>query len=132
MPGRLSALHNVAGGFAQGVSIPPASRNGDTTNVVNGATIDLHGKRGAYFILTVGVLTGSANVAAHLQENDTPLDPANGSWSNVSGATIAVTTDDNSAHELGYAIPDGGEPVIRIVQTVDANAALSSIAHFTY
>lgn len=131
MPGRLSALHNTSG-LTQGVSIPPASRNGDTTNVVNGTTIDLHGMRGVYFILTVGVLTGAANVAAHLQENDTPLDPANGTWANVAGETIAVTTVANSAHELGYAIPDGGEPVIRIVQVVDANAALSSIAHFTY
>ena len=129
--GRMSALHS-ADGLAQGVSIPPASRNGDTTNVVNGATIDLHGKRGVYFTLSVGVLTGSANVAAHLQENDDPLDPANGTWSNVDGETIAVTTTDNSAHELAYSPPPGGEPVVRIVQTVDANAALSGIAHFTY
>lgn len=129
--GRMSALH-APSGLTQGVSVAPASRNGDTTNVVNGETVDLHGKRGVYFILSVGVLTGAANVAAHMQENDDPLDPANGSWSNIAGETIAVTTDDNTAHELAYSPPPGGEPVVRIVQTVDANAALSGVAHFTY
>lgn len=134
--GRMSALHNPTElGAAQ--SIPPVARNGGTTNTVNGATVDLHGKRGAYFLLNAGALTGSANYLAYLQTNDLPLDPANGNWTNVNTTThtnagVTVKTNANAAWEMSYEPAKGGSPIVRAVLTTDANVAVIGVTHVTF
>lgn len=135
--GRMSPLHSPQD-LTQGQSVPPASRNGGASNAdVNGATIDLTGKRGAYFILSIGALTGAANVAARLQTSDLPGDPANGNWSNVnytlySNAQITAKTNANTAFEMSYVPGPGLQPNVRAVLTPDANVSLASISHVVF
>ncbi len=134
MPNRMSPAHGASGldGTHATISLAPVSRNGDTTNVVNGATIDLHGKGGVIFVTAEGALTGSANVAYHLQTNNNHLDPGNGTWTNVSGATLAAATDPNVSRQLAYSPAAGDSPIVRIVQTVDANVSVSGVVHVTF
>jgi hypothetical protein len=134
---RMSPLHSPTAGLEPGISIAPISVNGDTPNVLNGTTIDLRGRGGVVFTLLIGALTGTANVAAHLQTSDLPTDPANGNWTNVNtttypNATLAASTSANSAGELSYVPVAGLQPNVRVVRTVAANVALSSISHVIY
>jgi hypothetical protein len=133
--GRMSALHDGMA-LTQGQSVPPASRNGGASNAdVNGAAIDLRGKRGAYFILSAGALTGTANYAARLQTGDNPDDSANANWTNVNAtiytnAAVTVKTNANSAWEMSFDAKAGNQ--VRAVLVVDANIALTSISHVVY
>lgn len=134
MAGRMSALHNPRS-LTAGQSIPPASRNGGASNAaVNGAAIDLRGKRGAGFVLSAGALTGAANYAAYLQTGDNLDDSANANWTNVNAtlytnAAVAVKTNANTVWEMDYDPSAGGSAQVRAVLVVDANIALASIVH---
>jgi len=129
MTNRLAPGHGAGGldGTHATIALAPVSRNGDTTNVVNGATIDLHGRGAVLFVSAEGALTGSANVAYHLQTNNVHLDPANGTWTNISGKTLAAATDPNVSRQLDYSPAAGESPIVRIVQTVDANVSVSGV-----
>lgn len=134
--GRMSALHNPRN-LTSVQSHPPVSRNGDTTNTVNGAAIDLRGKRGAFFTLNAGALTGAANYAAHLQTGDNELDSANANWTNVNAtlhtnAAITAKTNANSVFEMDYDPVAGGSPLVRAVLVTDANAAVVGIVAHTF
>lgn len=135
--GRMLPLHSPTE-LTQGISVPPASRNGGASNAaVNGSTIDLSGYRGAYFVLSLGALTGSANVAAYLQGNDLPSDPTNGNWTNINATTFtnaAVTakTNANTAFEMSYVPYPGGAYVVRAVLVPDANVSLAGVAHVLF
>lgn len=136
MPGRMSALHNATG-LTPGQSLPPVGRNGDTTNTVNGSAVDLHGKRGAYFIVDAGALTNDATYAAYLQTNDLPLDPSNGNWANVNTTTypnaeVEAKTNANSAFEMSYQPKGGDSPVVRAVLVTDNNVAVVGVTHITF
>lgn len=139
MPGRLSPVHNAAAAGTAAVSVNPASRNGGASNAaVNGAAVDLRGKRGALFILEAGILTGAGNYAAYLQTSDLPADAANGNWSNVNtttypNAAVAVKTNANSAFLMTYNPPAGGGlTAVRAVLIPDANIGLIGISHITF
>ena len=133
--GRMSALHDGLA-LTQGQSVAPASRNGGASNAdVNGTAIDLRGKRGAYFILSAGALTGTANYAARLQTGDNPDDAANANWTNVNAtvytnAAVTVKTNANTAWEMSFDAKAGNQ--VRAVLVVDANIALTSISHVVY
>lgn len=133
--GRMSALHDGIA-LTPGQSVPPASRNGGASNAdVNGSAIDLRGKRGAYFVLSAGALTGSANYAARLQTGDNPDDSANANWTNVNSTTypnaaVAAKTNANSVWEMSFDARLGNQ--VRAVLVVDANVALTSISHVVY
>ena len=133
--GRMSALHDATA-LTQGQSVAPASRNGGASNAaVNGSAIDLRGKRGAYFILSAGALTGAANYAAYLQTGDNPDDSANANWTNVNATTytnaaVTVKTNANTAWEMSFDSKGGNQ--VRAVLVVDANVALTSISHVVY
>lgn len=134
---RMSPLHSPTNGLEPGLSIAPISVNGSTPDVLNGTAIDLRGRGGVSFTLLIGALTGAANVAAHLQTSDLPSDPANGTWSNVNTTTypnaiVAASTTPNSAHEMSYVPQPGLQPNVRVVRTVSANVALSSVSHVIY
>lgn len=142
MGSRFSPLHGRTG-LTSTVAVPPASRNGDTTNVVNGAGIDLTGKRVLGVELVAGVFTGAANVAVHLQVNDTEAadkNISNGNWTNINTTTypeaaIAAQTDDNTAFTTWFDVSKlpltGAYPFVRAVQTVDANAVVSGVNYIT-
>jgi hypothetical protein len=135
--GRMSALHDGIA-LTQGQSVAPASRNGGASNAaVNGTAIDLRGKRGAYFIVEAGAITGSGNYAAYLQTSNLETDPTNGTWTNVNATTytnaaVTVKTNANSAFEMSYDPAVGGVPNVRAVLVVDANIVLSGISHVVY
>lgn len=133
MAGRMSPLHNPAAGLTEEMALAPASRNGGASNAaVNGATIDLRGKRGVHFNLVVGALTGAANYLAYLQNNDLPTDAANGNWANVNATTypnaaLTVKTNANSAFGLDYVPQAGMSTAVRIVLVPDANISLIGV-----
>lgn len=136
--GRMSPLHDSIG-LTQGQSLPPVSRNGASTNTANGTSIDLHGKRGAYFILSAGALTGAANYLAYLQTSDAnhENDLANATWTNVntttySNAGVTVKTNANTTFEMSYDPATGGSVGVRAVLVTDANAAVIGIDHITF
>ncbi len=133
--GRMSPLHDGQA-LTQGQSIPPASRNGGAANAdVNGTAIDLRGKRGVYFVLSAGALTGAANYAARLQTGDNPDDSGNANWTNVNATTypnaaVTVKTNANEAFEMTFDAKGGNQ--VRAVFKPDANISLASISHVVY
>lgn len=135
--GRMSALHSPTE-VISGTSVVPASRNGGSSNAdVNGASIDLSGKRGALFILNTGALTGAAAVAARLQTGDNLADSANANWTNVNytlfpNAQITNKTNASSTFEMSYVGYAGGVPQVRAVLTPEANISLASISHILF
>lgn len=137
MAGRQSPLHNP-GAQTVGVSVPPASRNGASSNAdVNGATLQLTGRRGVHFVLATGAMTGAAAVAARLQTNDTPGDPANGNWTNVNyqtypNAQITNKTNVNAAFSMDWSPAGQDTYAVRAVLTPEANVSLASITHVIY
>ena len=119
------------------MSVQVATRNGDTTNVVNGATITISGKQGVRFIVTTAAITGSSTIDAHLQTNDQHLDPANGNWTNVNtttypNASITQIAAANGLGQMDYSPAAGMSPVVRAVLTTDANAFVGGIVHQTF
>lgn len=137
--GRMSSLHTPTV-LAAGQSVPPASRNGGASNAdVNGASIDMRGKRGAMFVLDTGAMTGTAAVAARIQTGDNPDDAANANWTNVNytaytNAQITNKTNANSVFEMSFVGGAGvaGIQHIRAVLTPEANVSLASIQHIVY
>lgn len=138
MAGRMSPLHNPASGLTAGVSVAPASRNGGSSNAdVNGATLQLTGKRGALFSLNIGALTGTAAVAARIQTNDKPADPANGNWANVNytqypNARVTNQAVANGAHLMDWSPAGQNTYAVRAVLTPEANVSLAGISHVIY
>ena len=139
MAGRMSALHDPSV-LSANASIGAIST---AANTLNGATVSLaRGKRGALFVLNIGVLTGAANVSAYLQTNDTPADPTNGTWSNVNATTYpnaaisikgnGCTDHQNTAWLMSYDGSTGGSYVVRAVRVTAVNTAVTSISHIIY
>ena len=135
--GRMSPLHNPAAGITAVQSHAPVSRNRGTTNTANGASVSLAGKRGAYFTVNVGALTGAANYLAYLQTGDNLADAANANWTNVntttySNAGLTVKTNANTVWEMDYDPAVGGVPQVRAVLVTDANVAVIGIVAHTF
>jgi hypothetical protein len=118
--------------------VVPASRNGGSSNAdVNGSSIDLRGKRGAYFLLHIGALTGAGAVAARIQEGDNPADPTNANWTNVnyttySNARVTNKTNASSVFEMDYVGGAGKAQHVRAVLTPEANVSLADISHVVF
>jgi len=137
--GRMSALHDPTG-LTSGTSVPPASRNGGSSNAdVNGASISLRGKRGVLFTLATGAMTGSAAVAARIQTGDNPDDATNANWTNVnytlfSNAQVTNKTNANATFELAYipGVHNTSAEHIRAVLVPEANVSLASISHVVF
>lgn len=129
--GRIPAGHEPTGVLAPAPSISPQSANATS---VFGATVDLAGKRGAYFLPAQGVLTGLATVAFYLQEADTD---SNGSFTNVNTttypeATLAASNAANASREMGYQCGAGRKQFVRAVVAVATNAAIVSCSAASY
>lgn len=138
--GRMSALHNPLATLVTGISVPPASRNGGADNAdINGASIDLRGKRGVLFQVAQGVTTGAAATAARIQTGDNPDDSANANWTNVnytlySDAQVTNQTTDNAVYEMAYipGVYNATALHIRAVLKPEANVAIAGITHVVY
>ena len=136
--GRMSPLHNPAAGLVAAQALPPVSRNGGASNAaVNGSSIDLRGKRGAYFTVSVGALTGTANYLAYLQTGDNPGDAANANWTNIntttySNAGLTVKTNANTVWEMDVDASASGAQHVRAVLVPDANVSVIGMTAITY
>ena len=137
--GRMSSLHDPTQ-TTSGISVPPASRNGGSSNAdVNGASIDLRGKRGVLFTLSIGALTGAGAVAARIQTGDNADDAANANWTNVnytafSNAQITNKTNANTTFEMAYVpgVHNTSAQHVRAVLKPEANVSLAGISHIVY
>jgi hypothetical protein len=104
---------------------------------VNGSAIDLRGRRGVYFLVHTGAMTGTAAVAARLQTGDLPDDAANANWTNVnyttySNAQVTNKTNASSIFEMDYIPAAGQVNQVRAVLTPEANISLASIGHVVF
>lgn len=135
--GRMSPLHNPSAGLTGQVALLPVSRNGDTPNTANGLSIDMRGKRGAYFVLAAGALTGAANYLAYLQTGDNPNDSGNANWTNVNAtlytnAAVTVKTNANAAWEMDLDASAAGASHCRMVLVTSANVAVIGATAVVY
>lgn len=126
MAGRMSPLHDPTA-MTEGQSVPPASAGSGSTN---GNGIDLAGKRGVHFNLQVGALTGTATVAAYLQDSADNSTFANVNTTTYTTATLAASNAANSARGMQYT--HGGNRYVRAVLVRANNTALAGIAHTAY
>ena len=124
---RMSPLHSPASSLTAGQSTPAVNAS---TATVNGAGIDLAGKRGVVFQLNVGALVGTATVAAHLQDSSDNSTFANVNTTTWSTASVAASNTANSSRDLHYS--HGGQRYVRAVMVRANNTALSGISHLVY
>lgn len=124
---RMSPLHSPNAGLTPAVGVNPTSASAGT---VNGASVDLAGKRGAYFVLASGALTGTATVAAYLQDSADNSTFANVNTTTYPTATLAASNGANAVREMHYA--HGGARYVRAVVKRANNTALASCVGVTY
>lgn len=127
--GRMSALHEPTGGTAPAVCVSPQSSGAST---LNGSGIDLAGKRGALFTVSIGDLTGSASVAAYLRDSDDNSTFTNVNTTTYPEATLAAATTANTVREMGYQGGGGRKRYVRADVVVAVNTALVAASAVTY
>ena len=93
--------------------------------------VDLAGKRGCYFSVSAGALTGLATVAAYVQDS-----ADNGNWTNVNvttypDATLAASNTASSTREM-WVRRDQVAQYVRVRVVVAANTALVNADAHTY
>lgn len=125
--GRMSPLHDPSAGLTEGVSVNPTSAGAGT---VNGAGVDLAGARGVTFVVQAGALTGTATVAAYLQDSADNSTFANVNTTTYTTATLAASNTANSARGMHYS--HGGNRYVRAVLVRANNTALASVSHIKY
>src|SRR3970282_2133742 len=110
MGARMSPAHNPVGALtAVEVNVPKSDTSGTTRD---GLGVDLAGKRGCYFVVATGALTGLATVAAYIQDSSD-----NGNWTNVNVTTYPDAT--LAASETASSTLDvlvGRDPVAQSVR----------------
>src|SRR3972149_2728928 len=88
MGARMSPAHNPVGALtAAPVGVPISS--GAAT--LDGLGVDLQGKRGCYFVVATGALTGAATVAAYIQDSSDNSNFTNVNVTTYPDATLAAS-----------------------------------------
>ena len=121
MSGRMSPAHSPSNVMTPAVCVVPQSSGAAT---LNGAGVALSGKRGAYFVLAAGVLTGLATVAAYLQDSADNSTFANVNTTTYPEATLAASNAASGVREMHYAGGSSRKEYVRAVVVVAANTAL--------
>jgi len=129
MSGRMSAVHEASHLLTPAVCVVPQSA---TAATYNGAGVALSAKRGVYFVVAAGTLTGTATVAAHLEDS-----PDNTTFTAVNTttypeATLAASNTANSVREMHYSCGAGRQIYARAVVVVANNTAIVSCVGATY
>lgn len=130
--GRMYAFHDAVGNLVPSLGIKAQSISGAT---VNGTSVDLASKNGAYFAVTVGNVTDPTNAtwAVYLQESDeSAANFTNVNTTTYPDATIAATNTANTIGELGYSAGAGRKRYVRAVAVTVSNAALMSVVNIAY
>jgi len=128
MGARMSPAHNPMGAITSSPTVVPQSSGAAT---LDGLGVDLAGKRGCYFSVSAGALTGLATVAAYVQDS-----ADNGNWTNVNvttypDATLAASNTASSTREM-WVRRDQVAQYVRVRVVVAANTALVNADAHTY
>jgi len=124
----MSPAHNPIAAITAVPSVLPQSSGAAT---LNGVGVDLAGKRGCYFVLTAGALTGLATVAGYVQDSADNSTFANVNVTTYPDATLAASNAANASREM-WVRRDQVAQYVRAVAVVAANTALCSAVAHTY
>lgn len=122
MVSRLSPSH----GLGNMAAVRCVEADAYAAATANGVGIDLMGKRGALFILSVGTLGTNANVDAYIQDS-----ADNSTFANVTGLSFTtVTASDGAGQALAYN--SGANRYVRAVLVVNTATSDAGIAAVTF
>ena len=128
MGARMSPAHNPVGALTAVETRVPVSSGAAT---LDGLGVDLQGKRGCYFVVATGVLTGLATVAAYIQESTDNSNFTNVNVTTYPDATLAASNAASGVREM-WVRKDQVERYVRAEVVVAANTALTSCVAVVY
>ena len=128
MGARMSPAHNPVGALtAAPVGVPISS--GAAT--LDGLGVDLQGKRGCYFVVATGALTGAATVAAYIQDSADNSNFTNVNVTTYPDATLVASNAASGVREM-WVRKDQVARYVRAQVVVAANTALTSCVAVAY
>jgi hypothetical protein len=128
----MHAFHDASGTLTPSLGIKAQSISAAT---VNGTSVDLASKGGAYFAVTVGNVTDPTNCTwtVFLQESsEAAANFTNVNTTTYPEATIAASNSANTVGELHYTAGPGRKQYVRAVATTAVNAVLLSVVNIAY
>jgi len=128
MGARMSPAHNPIAALTAIATRVPVSSGAAT---LDGAGVDLVGKRGCYFVLATGALTGLATVAAYIQESDDNSNFTNVNVTTYPDATLAASNAASGVREMWVRKDQVGR-YVRAEIVIAANTALTSCVAVAY
>ena len=128
MGARMSPAHNPVGALTAVATRVPVSSGAAT---LDGLGVDLVGKRGCYFVVATGALTGLATVAAYIQESDDNSNFTNVNVTTYPDATLAASNAASGVREMWVRKDQVGR-YVRAEIVIAANTALTSCVAVAY
>src|SRR3990172_3403999 len=128
MGARMSPAHNPIGALTAVETVVPKSSGAAT---LDGLGIDLQGKRGCYFVVATGALTGAATVAAYIQDGSDNSNFTNVNVTTYPDATLAASNAASGVREMWVRKDQVGR-YVRAEVVVAANTALVSCVAVAY
>ena len=98
---------------------------------LDGLGVDLQGKRGCYFVVATGALTGLATVAAYVQDSSDNSNFTNVNVTTYPDATLAASNAASGVREMWVRKDQVGR-YVRAEVVVAANTALTSCVAVAY
>jgi len=128
MGARMSPAHNPIAALTAVETRVPVSSGAAT---LDGLGVDLQGKRGCYFVVATGVLTGLATVAAYVQESTDNSNFTNVNVTTYPDATLAASNAASGVREM-WVRRDQVARYVRAEVVIAANTALTSCVAVAY
>ena len=128
MGARMSPAHNPVGALTAVETVVPQSSGAAT---LDGLGIDLAGKRGCYFVVATGALTGAATVAAYIQDSSDNSNFTNVNVTTYPDATLAASNAASGVREM-WVRKDQVAQYVRAEVVVAANTALVGCVAVAY
>src|SRR3970282_1700335 len=128
MGARMSPAHNPMGAITSSPTVVPQSSGAAT---LDGLGVDLAGKRGCYFSVSVGALTGLATVAAYVQDSADNSNFTNVNVTTYPDATLAASNAASGVREMWVRKDQVGR-YVRAQVVIAANTALTSCVAVAY
>ena len=128
MGSRMSPAHNPIAALTAVETRVPVSSGAAT---LDGLGVDLQGKRGCYFVVATGVLTGLATVAAYVQESTDNSNFTNVNVTTYPDATLAASNAASGVREM-WVRRDSVARYVRAEVVIAANTALTACVAVTY
>ena len=128
MGARMSPAHNPVAALTAVETRVPVSSGAAT---LDGLGVDLQGKRGCYFVVATGALTGLATVAAYIQESTDNSNFTNVNVTTYPDATLAASNAASGVREM-WVRRDQVARYVRAEVVIAANTALTSCVAVAY